>query len=124
MRLRSASISKGLTVLASAFADLEETLAGLDRRLGRVEFAVARATPLPRGAGRRRPVRLTPARRAQLKLQGQYMGTMRLFTRARKEKVKAVKERRGSRGRSSSRKGCHPMSTGRRFRSHTGDPSR
>jgi hypothetical protein len=95
MRLRSASISKGLTVLASAFADLEETLAGLDRRLGRVEFAVARATPLPRGAGRRRPVRLTPARRAQLKLQGQYMGTMRGLTRAQKAKVKAVKERRG-----------------------------
>jgi len=116
---RRPSLKKHLRTIRRSTRKIALSFAQLESRLRRLERQVKRGVP-----GKRRPVRLTRARLAQLKLQGQYMGTMRLFTRARKEKVKAVKERRGSRGRSSSRKGCHPMSTGRRFRSHTGDPSR
>jgi hypothetical protein len=44
---------------------------------------------------KRRAVHITPKRRAQLKLQGSYMGFMRQLKPAQKARVKAVKERRG-----------------------------
>jgi hypothetical protein len=45
-------------------------------------------------SGRRLP-KLTPQRRAQLKLQGEYMGHMRQLKPAQKKQVKAVREKRG-----------------------------
>ncbi len=43
----------------------------------------------------RRPLKLTPKRRAQLKLQGKYMGYVRQLKPAQKARVRAVKEKRG-----------------------------
>jgi hypothetical protein len=45
----------------------------------------------------RRKLTITPKRRAQLKLQGQYMGYMRQLDASQKARVRAVKEKRGHR---------------------------
>jgi hypothetical protein len=41
--------------------------------------------------------RLTAARRAALKLQGQYLGTVRPLSKAAKAKIKAIREKKGFR---------------------------
>jgi hypothetical protein len=46
-------------------------------------------------ASGRRQITLSPERRAQLKLQGEYMGYMRQLKPAQKKQVKAVREKRG-----------------------------
>jgi hypothetical protein len=84
-------LKKSLRAIERAFADVEATLRRLDKRVRQAE-AVSRTT---RAAGSRRPVVLTPKRRAQLKLQGAYMGYMRQLKPAQKARVKAVKEKRG-----------------------------
>ena len=43
----------------------------------------------------KRKLRITRARRAQLKLQGAYMGYMRQLKPAQKARVRVIKERRG-----------------------------
>ena len=48
-------------------------------------------------ASPRRKMNLTPKRRSQLKLQGQYMGFMRQLSEAQKKRVRAIKEERGHR---------------------------
>jgi hypothetical protein len=77
------TIRRSTRIIARSFGQLEA-------RLRRLERQAKRAT-----APTKRRVTITPKRRAQLKLQGAYMGTMRQLTRAQKAKVKAVKERRG-----------------------------
>jgi hypothetical protein len=83
LKLHLRTIRRSTRIIARSFNKLEA-------RLRRLERQAKRAVP-----GKRRPVRLTRARRAQLKLQGQYMGTIRGLKPAQKAKVKAVKERRG-----------------------------
>lgn len=72
--------------------------------LVRTERALLRLAPLVREAekaarreavGRRRTLRLSPARRRTLKLQGSYMGYMRQLEPKQKARVKAVKEKKG-----------------------------
>jgi hypothetical protein len=41
-------------------------------------------------------MRLSPKRRAQLKLQGQYIGYVRQLTTRQRAQVKAVRERKGA----------------------------
>ncbi len=48
---------------------------------------------MPKGKGRK--LRITRKRRAQLKLQGAYMGYMRQLGPRQKARVKAVKEKNG-----------------------------
>ena len=66
-------------------------LAGL---VHRVERESRRGGPAAQG---KRRLRITPRRRATLKLQGAYMGFMRQLRPREKARVKAVKERRGFR---------------------------
>jgi hypothetical protein len=74
--------------------------------LVRTERLLRRLAPLVRdaeraakrgAAPRRRTLRLSPARRRTLKLQGSYMGYMRQLARKEKARVKAAKEKKGFR---------------------------
>jgi hypothetical protein len=90
---RTALLKKSLLAIERAFADFERRFAALTRRVRVAERragrgAVALAKP-------RRRLRLTSKRRAQLKLQGAYMGYMRQLAPRQKGRVKAVKEKKG-----------------------------
>ena len=92
MPRRRYTVSRSLKTIERAFAQIESTLTLLAKRVRQAERTAARG----RGAaGRRRTARLTPQRRAQLKLQGAYMGYMRQLKPAQKARVKALKARRG-----------------------------
>jgi hypothetical protein len=85
-------LKKSLRAIERAFADLEVTLKRIDRRVRRLDRRTSvAATP----KGSRRIAKFTPKRRAQLRLQGAYMGFMRQLKPAQKVRVKAVKEKRG-----------------------------
>ena len=60
-------------------------------------LAPALAARQASGAPLRRKVRMTPARRAALKLQGQYMGYMRNLKPQQKAKVKKIRTGKGIR---------------------------
>ena len=90
---RRTSLRKSLNSIERAFADIEAALHHLATRVRRAESDVARKSS--RSGGRRRTVRITAERRAQLKLQGAYMGFMRQLGPRLKARVKTVKERRG-----------------------------
>jgi hypothetical protein len=83
LKLHLRTIRRSTRIIARSFNQLE-------LRLRRAERQATRAA-----APVRRKLTITPKRRAQLKLQGQYMGTIRGLKPAQKAKVKAVKERRG-----------------------------
>lgn len=93
---RRTGVKRSLRAIERAFADLESTLKRLSTRVQQLDRATARGVGgggAQRGA--RRPVTLTPQRRAQLKLQGAYMGFMRQLKPAQKARVKALKAKRG-----------------------------
>ena len=97
---RRSSVKKSLHTLARAFAEIERSLQQLSMRVRRAarEAARRRAMPARRRAmpaRRGRTLRITPERRAQLKLQGAYMGYMRQLGPRQKARVKAVKEQKG-----------------------------
>ena len=79
-------ISRNLTAL-------KRDLAALGRS---VHAAVASGSERPGSPGRRRAKRrLTPADRARLKIQGEYLGLVRHLSIRDRGKVKAVREKRG-----------------------------
>jgi hypothetical protein len=86
-------LKKSLRAIERAFADLEKSLAQLSKRVRRAGREAVRKSAA--AAGKRRTVRITAKRRAQLKLQGAYMGYVRQLKPAQKAKVKATKEKRG-----------------------------
>jgi hypothetical protein len=97
-------MKKTLRTIERAFADLERSLAQLGKQARKAARDAARsARRSERKTGRwvgvlgkpRRPMRITLKRRAQLKLQGQYMGYMRQLGPRQKARVRAVKEKRG-----------------------------
>jgi hypothetical protein len=55
----------------------------------------ARQKPSAQGNPARRRLRLTPQRKAALKLQGTYIGTMRMLPAMKKARVKREREARG-----------------------------
>ena len=89
---------------------LKTSLRAIERALadiaGLAEALTDRLRVGERGAGRkfksigtpRRQLKLSPKRRAQLKLQGAYMGYMRQLGPRQQARVKAVKQKRGGRG--------------------------
>lgn len=85
---RRTTLKKSLRGIERAFADIENLLAGFAKQVRRVQREAGRAKP-------RRRLTLTPKRRAQLKLQGAYMGYMRQLGPRQKARVKAVKEQKG-----------------------------
>lgn len=78
---------------------IRKSLATISRALGRLGPALAAATHHSRNpSGRRgRKLRLSPARRAALKLQGQYMGYLRTLKPRQKARVKALRATKGVR---------------------------
>ena len=82
------AIRNAIRLLSSAFAEVDVTLAGVTSAnwTGPVEV------------GRTRKKRtLTPARRNALKLQGKYIGTIRMLPAAKKAKVKKIRDTKGVR---------------------------
>jgi hypothetical protein len=72
---------------------MQRALERMARKARRMEL-VAKLNGSPAAP---RKLTLTTARRAQLKLQGQYMGYMRRLSEAQKKRVRAVKEKSGHR---------------------------
>jgi hypothetical protein len=72
---------------------LEKLLASIAKRARALELAAATNGSPVRGG--RRKITITPQRRVQLKLQGQYMGYMRQLTPRQKAEVKAAKAKGG-----------------------------
>ena len=90
MRPHRTRVKKSLRAIERAFGDLEDVVANLSKRVRAAERGLVGKFRPPR-----RTLRLTPKRRAQLKLQGAYMGYMRQLKPAQKARVKAVKDGRG-----------------------------
>ncbi len=78
---------------------IRRSLTAIDRSLGRL---VALTNGAGRGASlepepKKRKLKLTPARRAQLKLQGQYMGYLKQLKPRQQAAVKALRAKKGFR---------------------------
>jgi hypothetical protein len=75
---------------------VQTSLISIARALGRLGASLERASgaATPRATRRAAP-KLTPARKAALKLQGQYIGYMRNLRPAQRNRVKAMRETKG-----------------------------
>jgi hypothetical protein len=80
--------------VTSALKRREAMIADLRKRLAALEAGVVSAG---RAIERKAKRRLTPKRRAELKLHGQYLGYVRTLSSAAKAKVKAIREKSGVR---------------------------
>ena len=89
------SIRSDLTAARASIRNLQRAIDGLAKRARQLEVAAANNGSPVRGS--RRKMTITPQRRAQLKLQGQYMGYMRQLKPRQKAQVRAAKENGGYR---------------------------
>ena len=85
-------MKRSLRAIERAFADIENLFTGLIDRVRVAESGTGRKL---KESGKPRRLRITPKRRAQLKLQGAYMGFMRQRGPRQQARVRAVKEKRG-----------------------------
>jgi hypothetical protein len=77
---------------------IRRSLGAIVRALARLAPALDATTRGPGNPGRRgRKLKLSPARRASLRLQGQYMGHLRALKPRQKARVKAVRATNGVR---------------------------
>jgi len=77
---------------------IRRSLASVVRSLGRLGGALDEVARAPRGQEPpRRKLRLTPQRMAALKLQGQYIGHMRMLPARQQARVKALRLTKGVR---------------------------
>lgn len=76
---------------------VRRSLRALDRALAGLATAIRNAPPATATSSTRRRSNLSPAGRAALKLQGQYMGYMRQLKPMQKALVRAVLAKRGKR---------------------------
>lgn len=79
-------------------ATLRRTLKAMDRSLRRLSPKLRRAVRVPKNAGSTRlgrKLKLSPKRRAQLKLQGLYIGYIRQLKPRQKAEVKRLRESKG-----------------------------
>jgi hypothetical protein len=81
---------------------IRATLRRLDKELGRLGPAIARAARIAASngqtpAGTRRKPQLSPERRRALQIHGQYLGNIRGLKPRQKAQVKAAKAKRGYR---------------------------
>src|SRR5262245_41555013 len=86
---RHPSVTRHLRSIHRTLSDIETAFASLAKRARRGEHEMARKLRP------RRKLTITRKRRAQLKLQGAYMGYMRQLKPRVKAQVKAIKEKRG-----------------------------
>lgn len=96
MPKRSNATAKSVRSMGAAFRQLADSLERLASALAAAPPTTASAGT---GAGARtgRKLKITPARRAALKLQGQYMGYMRNLKPRQKAQVKNIKAAKGIR---------------------------
>jgi hypothetical protein len=80
--------------VTNALKRREAMVAELRKRLAALESGAFVATKRRIARSKRR---LSAARRASLKLQGQYLGTVRPLSKAAKAKIKAIREKKGFR---------------------------
>ena len=73
---------------------IQTSLSSIARALGRLGSSLEKGAASVR-PGRRATPKLTPARRAALKLQGQYIGYMRNLRPAQRTRVKAMRGAKG-----------------------------
>jgi len=90
-RSRRSSVSKEIFVIRRSLAAIEKAFGRLGPLLGQ-ERASGGASPKPR-----RKLRLSPARKSALLLQGRYMGHLRGLNARQKTQVKAVRASKGIR---------------------------
>jgi hypothetical protein len=88
---RQRSINAEIQSIRRSLSSVVRSLA----RLGRALQAGARAPQA--GAPARRKLNLSPKRKAQLKLQGQYIGHMRMLPARQQARVKALRAEKGIR---------------------------
>jgi hypothetical protein len=75
---------------------IRRSLASVMRSLSRLGSALEAAARASRASEpRRRKLRLSPARLAQLKLQGKYIGHMRMLPARQQARVKALRTQKG-----------------------------
>jgi len=87
-RGRRRSVQTEIRTIRRSLSSIVKALAGLAPLL-------TAASAQPQGARRGRKLRLSPARRAALKLQGQYMGYVRGLKATQKAQVRKLKEAKG-----------------------------
>jgi hypothetical protein len=85
---RSNPLKKQVTAAKRALRDLE-------RMLDRIAKSARNGVSSGRGAPAGRRLKLTPRRKAELKLHGRYLGHIRLLKPAQKARVRAVREKKG-----------------------------
>ena len=88
--------------VASALKRREGMIQELRKRLAALEHGVASGLAgarraVSRSAGKKPKRRVSPARRAALRLHGKYLGTVRPLSKANRAKVKAIRETKGVR---------------------------
>jgi hypothetical protein len=90
------TLKKSFRAIERALAEIEKRFAAMTVRERIVERENARRIKALMNQGKpRRKLKITPKRRAQLKLQGVYMTYMRQLGPRQKARVRAVKEKRG-----------------------------
>jgi hypothetical protein len=89
------SLPSELTTARTSLRQLQKLLDRLAKEARALELAAATNGSPVRGT--RRKMTITPKRRAQLKLQGQYMGYMRQLKPRQKTLARAAKEKGGYR---------------------------
>jgi hypothetical protein len=72
-----------------------QSLRQLARTLDRLDQSIRLAPKADNGTGPRRRLRLTPRRKAELKLHGRYLGHIRLLKPAQKARVRSMREKKG-----------------------------
>ena len=84
--------------LGAEVQTIRRSLTAVVRALARLGPALEADARVSRSAARpKRKLRLTPARRAQLELQGQYIGHMRMLPARQQAAVKALRVKKGIR---------------------------
>jgi hypothetical protein len=84
--------------IAAEIQTIRRSLTSVVRSLGRLGSALESAARAQRGTEpRRRKLRLTPQRMAALKLQGKYIGHMRMLPARQQARVKALRVEKGVR---------------------------
>src|SRR5436309_15209977 len=90
-RPRQRSVGRNVQAIRRSLASIARSLASLIRMLD----SAGRTSAAPDRKGRK--LRLSPARRASLKLQGQYMGYLRGLNAGQKARVKRLRTTNGVR---------------------------
>jgi hypothetical protein len=84
--------------LGSEIQTIRRSLGAVVRALSRLGPALEASARAAKGSARpRRKLKLSPARRAQLELQGQYIGHMRMLPPKQQASVKALRVEKGIR---------------------------